>query len=128
VLGAKRKTPGPKPKKQPGRKRGPLASTLERNRLIEIKLLEKQRALLAERFEVEKKQAPVLWIEPHEKEEPVYDDVVSGKKGVVFQGGNRSGKTFWLITQTIALLYGKEFWGERRELPFKPPVRARLLG
>lgn len=91
-------------------------------------LLLKQYKLGLKQREAQSKSFPILDIKPHEKQQPVYDDVFNKKKGVVFQGGNRSGKTFWLITQTLALLYGKEFWGDRRELPFKPPVKARLLG
>lgn len=74
-----------------------------------------------------KNELGILGYEPHEKQQKAFDGVHDGRKGVLFQGGNRSGKSNWLIHQICCLLLGLEPWSGR-EMPFKAPVRGRLLG
>ena len=96
---------------------------MERERRKKIQLREIDAAL--ERL---REQAGALvGFAPHPKQVPVFDAVHGGKKVVVFQGGNRSGKSVWLITELLSLLFGIEAWSGR-PMPFKAPVQARLFG
>ena len=64
---------------------------------------------------------------PHAKQRAAFDGVYGYRRGVVFQGGNRSGKSNWLIHQVASLLLGIEPWSGRK-MPFEVPVRGRLFG
>jgi len=46
---------------------------------------------------------------------------------VLYLGGNRAGKTTFLINTLISFLLGYEPWSGRK-MPFEPPVRIRLVG
>lgn len=105
-------------------------SPAERNKLIDKEIEKRQRKILAslKREELYRNQNKIKFFKPHEKQQGIFNAATDlTKKTFIFQGGNRSGKTTWLITQLVSFLLGKELWSGR-ELRFKPPIRARLFG
>ncbi len=84
-------------------------------------------AALKGHISVAKRSLGIAGYEPHAKQQLALDGVHEYRTGVVIQGGNRSGKSNWLITQIISLLLGYEAWSGRK-LPFTPPVKGRLFG
>ena len=75
-----------------------------------------------------KKTHYLEFFQPHEKQEPVFDAVKDRDvKTILFQGGNRSGKTTWNIATVASLLLGYLPW-DKSLTRFPVPVRGRLCG
>lgn len=94
----------------------------------ELEMLERDELKLLRQLEKHQDDNPLLYFKPHPKQQPVFDAALDPTvHTIVFQGGNRSGKTHWLIAQLLSLILGYEPWSGRH-FRFKPPIRARLFG
>lgn len=75
-----------------------------------------------------KKEHYLEFFEPHAKQIPVFDAVEDRSvKTILYQGGNRSGKTTWNIASVVSLLLGYFPWNKKLTR-FPVPVRGRLCG
>jgi len=107
----------------------PPKTKARRDGLARIALLKEHKRLLEERVAASNLALKVLGFTPHPKQAPVFNCVQDGSgKVVVFQGGNRSGKSVWLVVEVVSFLLGLEPWSGRA-MPFSDgPVQVRLFG
>lgn len=94
---------------------------LEEAERLELALLKKKEKYYEQNL--------VLTFKPHQKQQAFFDAVANvQKKVVIFQGGNRSGKTTSLIVAIVSLMLGYFPWAPAIFLRFKPPIKVRLFG
>lgn len=95
-----------------------------------IEELEKKEYTLLKKVENYEDSNRINFFKPHPKQEGYFGAVRdASKKVIIFQGGNRSGKTTSLIVALISLMLGKLPWDkDGKNLRYKPPIRARLFG
>ena len=79
-------------------------------------------------FESYKKTHYLEFFVPHDKQVPVFEAVEDKEvKTILYQGGNRSGKTTWNIATVASLLLGYYPWNKKLTR-FTGPVKGRLCG
>ena len=94
----------------------------------ELEKLDRKEFKILKQIELYEKQNKIKYFKPYQKQEPIFKslkDII--KKTIIVQGSNRSGKTTFLIVSLVSLILGKEWWSGK-ELRFKAPIRARLVG
>lgn len=97
--------------------------------LKRLEELEKQEYSLLKKVESYEESNKINYFKPHEKQLGFFGAVKNnGKKVVIFQGGNRSGKTTSLIVALVSFMLGTLPWEKDSKLRFRPPIRARLFG
>lgn len=96
----------------------------------ELKRIEKNQVELLLQLKRHKEQNACFYFKPHPKQEPIFDAIADDPnlRVVLMQGGNRSGKTSWLILQIISFLLGRQPWKGGKKMRFEPPVKVRLAG
>src|SRR3972149_2614216 len=110
-------------------RRGPKEPITKEDVLKQLEEAERLELALLKKKEKDYEQNLVLTFKPHQKQQAFFAAVANAqKKVVIFQGGNRSGKTTSLIVAIVSLMLGYFPWAPAIFLRFKPPIKVRLFG
>jgi phage terminase large subunit-like protein len=94
----------------------------------QLKELKKRKIEILGTVDSYRKDHYLEFFEPHEKQKPVFQAVEDRDvRTILYQGGNRSGKTTWNVASVVSMLLGYFPWNKRLTR-FPVPVRGRLCG
>ena len=96
--------------------------------LRDLQAVDKKIVYSLKQLEKYEKENKIFTFKPHSKQTGFFEALHNAeKKTLIFQGGNRSGKTTSLIVAITSLMLGQTPW-DKKETRFKLPVRGRLFG